>query len=190
MYYAWTAPPTPEKVHEEETGVAILSVFPLSDVRRIVLPHEGPNGRRRVAVGVTARIGMTSLRLYSIHAETRIAVDKKIEQMDAVLQDLNHYPKEMSAIVLGDFNTWEASAERKTGNLFTKAGFQTPFGSQATFSRRILLLPIQFRLDWVWLRGLQYNSYGIDRAIGISDHWPLWVNVKVARPQEIMPLRN
>src|SRR5215213_4502506 len=44
MHYAWAAPPPAKPNDEEETGVAILSVYPLSDVRRIVLPHPGPNG--------------------------------------------------------------------------------------------------------------------------------------------------
>jgi endonuclease/exonuclease/phosphatase family metal-dependent hydrolase len=49
LHYAWAAPPSSKPNDEEETGVAILSVYPLSDIRRIVLPHAGPNGRRRVA---------------------------------------------------------------------------------------------------------------------------------------------
>src|SRR6266545_4902067 len=50
MYYAWAAPPAPESEKEEETGVAILSAYPLADVRRLLLPHKGPGGRRRVAL--------------------------------------------------------------------------------------------------------------------------------------------
>jgi endonuclease/exonuclease/phosphatase family metal-dependent hydrolase len=179
LHYAWAAPPSPKPDGEEETGVAILSLFPLSDVQRIVLPNEGPNHRRRVALGATVRVGEISLRVYSVHAETRIPLDQKIEQLDAVLQDLAHYPRQMPAIVLGDFNTWEADAERKTKKLFDNADFQTPFHNEATFSRRVLFLPIEIKLDWVWLRGLQFSSYGIDREIGISDHWPLWTTLKL-----------
>src|ERR1044072_4255844 len=47
MYYAWAAPPSVKSTDEEETGVAILSFYPLSDVHRIVLPHPGPGQRRR-----------------------------------------------------------------------------------------------------------------------------------------------
>jgi endonuclease/exonuclease/phosphatase (EEP) superfamily protein YafD len=41
-------------------------------------------------------------------------------------------------------------------------------------------VPIEFRLDWVWLRGLEATSHGIDREIEISDHWPLWTSVRLA----------
>jgi endonuclease/exonuclease/phosphatase family metal-dependent hydrolase len=180
MHYLWAAPPTAKPDDEEETGVAILSVYPLSDVRRIVLPHEGPNKRRRAAVGATVEINDQKWRVYSVHAETRIAMDKKLEQFKAVLADLSKYPPEMPAIVMGDFNTWEANADTKTIKLFTEAGMRTPFGAQTTFKRKILVMPIEFRLDWVWLRGLEPASYGIDRKVEVSDHWPLWTNVKPA----------
>jgi endonuclease/exonuclease/phosphatase family metal-dependent hydrolase len=180
LHYAWAAPPAAKPKDEEETGVAILSVHPLSDVRRIVLPHAGPNQRRRVALGATVEMEGRQWRVYSAHAETRISVDKKMEQFNAILEDLARYPAEMPAVVMGDFNTWQASADDKTIKLFSQAGLKTPFGSQSTFRRRVLFVPVEFRLDWVWLRGLEATGFGIDRQIEVSDHWPLWANVKPA----------
>ena len=164
----------------EETGVAILSVFALSDLRRIVLPHPGPDRRRRVALGATVEMEGRQWRVYSAHAETRISVDKKMEQFNAILEDLAHYPAEMPAVIMGDLNTWQMSADDKTIKLFSNAGLKTPFGSQSTFRRRVLLVPVELRLDWVWLRGLDATGFGIDRQIEISDHWPLWADVKPA----------
>ncbi len=178
MHYAWAAPPAPKASDEEETGVAILSVYPLSDVRRIVLPHEGPNRRRRVALGATVEIGGRQWRIYSAHAETRIPFDKKLEQYNAVVEDLRRYPADMAAIIMGDLNTWEPNAERKTIKFFSDAGLKTPFPSQTTFHRRVVFVPLEFRLDWVWLRGLEATNCGIDRQVEISDHWPLWTNLK------------
>ena len=178
LHYAWAAPPAPKPTDEEETGVALLSIYPLSDVRRIVLPHKGPNGRRRVAVGATVEIDNRQWRIYSAHAETRISFDKKLEQFKAVLQDLAQYPTTMPAVVMGDLNTWEKDAGRKTIKLFADAGLKTPFGKKPTFRQRVLFVPIEFELDWVMLRGLEPASFGIDRQIEISDHWPLWTNVK------------
>ncbi len=178
MHYAWAAPPTPKETDEEETGVAILSVYPLSEVERIVLPHAGPNRRRRVAIGATVEIENRRWRIYSAHAETRIGFDKKLEQFKAVLTDLARYPADMPAVIMGDFNTWEPGKHGKVAKLFTDAGMKTPFGGQKTFRRKVLLVPIEFRLDWVWLRGLEPATFGIDRGIEISDHWPLWTNVK------------
>jgi endonuclease/exonuclease/phosphatase family metal-dependent hydrolase len=179
MHYVWAAPPTAKPTDEEETGVAILSVYPLSDVHRIVLPNKGPNGRSRVAIGATVEIDNERWRVYSAHTETRIAVSKKLEQFKAVLDDLAHYPANMPAIIMGDLNTWEPNADGKTTKFFLDAGLKTPFGSEATFKRRILFVPIELKLDWVWLRGLEATTCGIDRKIEISDHWPLWTNIKM-----------
>lgn len=178
MHYAWAAPPVPKSDKEEETGVAILSSYPLTHVHRIVLPHEGPGKRRRVALGATVNMPGGSLRVYSVHSETRMSIDKKLDQMKAVLADLRHYRKDISAVILGDLNTWEADADPKTVQLFTSEGFHTPFKGQPTFFRRFLVFPLLLRLDWIWLRNLQATRYGIDRDIGLSDHWPLWVIVK------------
>jgi len=179
LHYAWAAPPAAKATDEEETGVAILSVYPLSDVRRIVLPHPGPNGRRRVALGATIDIDKRHWRVYTAHAETRIAFDKKLEQFKEILNDLAQYPANMPAIVMGDFNTWEPGAGRKIIKLFSDAGLKTTFGDQPTLRQKILFVPIELELDWVYLRGLEVASYGVNRKIEISDHWPLWTNVKL-----------
>jgi endonuclease/exonuclease/phosphatase family metal-dependent hydrolase len=178
LHYVWAAPPSPKPHDEEETGVAILSVYPLSDVRRIVLPHPGPNGRRRVAVGATVEIDNRRWRVYSAHAETRVSFDKKLEQFKALLEDLAQFPSDMPAVIMGDLNTWEAGAGRKTIKFFTDAGLKTSFGKEPTFRQRVVFLPIELELDWVWLRGLEAASFGIDRTSEVSDHWPLWTNVK------------
>jgi endonuclease/exonuclease/phosphatase family metal-dependent hydrolase len=177
MHYAWAAPPAAKPKAEEETGVAILSRYPISEVQRLLLPHKGPGGRRRVALGATVKIGATKVRIYSVHAETRIPVDCKIAQMQAVLDDLARHPATMPAAILGDFNTWEPAAVSRTFKLFGDAGFHTPFEREPTFMRRVLLIPIELKLDWIWLRKLSVDKYGIDQEILISDHWPLWINL-------------
>ena len=179
MYYAWAAPPVKEG-KEEETGVAILSAYPLTDVRRIVLPVEGPGGRRRVALGATIRIGENDLRFYSVHAETRINTKQKLEQLRAVLEDLSQFPKLESAIVLGDFNTWQGDSLKETAKLFQDAQFQTPFpNNQSTFVTKTIIGPFDLKLDWIWLRNLKAGTFGIERKVEISDHYPLWLNVKL-----------
>ncbi|HEX8143065.1 MAG TPA: endonuclease/exonuclease/phosphatase family protein [Pyrinomonadaceae bacterium] len=178
LHYAWAAPPSPpgKEQQEEETGVALLSIYPLTDATRIVLPHEGPGGRRRVALGATITIGPYTLRVYTVHAETRTTKEKRTEQLQTVLDDLARQPKPERAIVLGDFNTIMGDDVRMTTQLFTGARFQTPFpNSEPTWKTFI----IKLKLDWVWLRGLRPLDYGIDRKIGLSDHWPLWVNVRL-----------
>lgn len=178
LHYAWAAPPAPaqKSEQEEETGVAILSPYPLTDVRRIVFPNEGPGGRRRVALGATVQIGKVSVRVYSIHGETRISTEKRTAQFQTVLDDLAQHAKIERVVVLGDFNTIGGDDVRNTTRLFTDARFFTPFpNSQSTWKTFIL----ELKLDWIWLRNLEATAYGIDRKIDMSDHWPLWVKVRL-----------
>jgi endonuclease/exonuclease/phosphatase family metal-dependent hydrolase len=168
MHYAWTAPhATKSGGREEETGVAILSPYPLTEVTRIVLPNPGPGGRLRVAIGATVSLseptaagGHRKIRVYSVHGETRLAERKKVEQQQAVLDDLEKFPRDMPVIILGDFNTWEAPAIKDTRKLFTAAGFETPFpDDESTFCQRIVLFDLKLKLDWIWVRGLTPQSY-------------------------------
>lgn len=187
MYYAWTAPHTTKRgAAEEETGVAILSPYPLTEVTRLVLPHPGPGGRLRVAIGATAHLGKTPVRVYSVHSETRLTIGKKAEQLKAVLDDLQQRPNNMPAIVLGDFNTWEPPAVSRIRKLFTTAGFTTPFpDDESTFLTKALMFDVKLKLDWIWVRGLTPSSYGIDRSLTVSDHFPLWTVVKVAETDRV-----
>ena len=180
MYYVWAAPPPPpakddKKPQEEETGVAIMSVYPLTDVQRIVLPNEGPGGRRRVAIGATVKIGERDVRVYSVHAEIRISNEQRLEQFKAVIDDAQtHHAKIERVIVLGDFNTITPKDVGGTSELFTTAKFSTPFTNNLATWKTFIL---ELKLDWLWLRGLQATSFGIDKKVGLSDHWPLWAIV-------------
>jgi len=189
MYYAWAAPPSVKSTDEEETGVAILSFYPLLDVHRIVLPNPGPGQRRRVALGATIDIPNRRWRVYSAHAETRIKIGKKLEQYKAVLDDLAKFPAGMPAIVMGDFNTWEPNVGGKVRKLFSDAGWKTPFEDQSTFRRKVLFVPIELKLDWVWLRGLEAGTFGINKKVEVSDHFPLWTNVRIG-PQTSTRTQN
>jgi endonuclease/exonuclease/phosphatase family metal-dependent hydrolase len=182
LNFAWAAAPNDgtkrgdREAGEDETGVAILSPHPLTDVTRLVLPHPGPNCQRRAALGATVRIGKTDVRVYSVHAETRIPVERKVEQWRAVLDDLKSHEKVERVVVLGDFNTIKEKDVRAARKLFTDAGFATPFtDDEMTWETFILAL----KLDWLWLRGLQPAAHGVRRSVTYSDHFPLWLKAKM-----------
>jgi endonuclease/exonuclease/phosphatase family metal-dependent hydrolase len=178
MSYAWAAPPDADEDGEEETGCAILSPFPMSDVTRVLLTHEGPDGRRRVAVGATLRVGQARLRVYSVHAETRMPLEKKVEHWRAVLEDLRLHPKVAGAVVLGDFNTIKGKDVRAARRLFSEEGFTTPIPDDRSTWKTFV---IKLKLDWLWLRGLEARAHGIDKEVGLSDHWPLWATVSLGK---------
>ncbi len=153
----------------------LLSPYPLRDVTRLVLPNPGPGGRRRVALGATVRVGEVNIRVYSVHAETRVKVAQKIAQQRAVLDDLAKYPPPVRAVVLGDFNTWEAQAADETTKLFTASGFTSGIDNGRPTWHAFL---VELKLDWLWLRGLEPTRSGVAQRLGYSDHWPVWSVVR------------
>jgi endonuclease/exonuclease/phosphatase family metal-dependent hydrolase len=188
MYYAWAAPSPPKnaKDQEEETGVELLSAYPLKEIQRIALPNPGPGGRMRVALGATIEIADRTLRIYSVHSETRLSISQKVDQLRAVLTDLARFPKVGGAIMMGDFNSWELPAIDGVRKLFTEAGFTTPLpDDETTFLRKTPFFDLRLKLDWIWLRGLTPQSYGIDRSLTVSDHFPLWTLATINHPRAV-----
>ncbi len=175
MNYVWAAPPSVDD-EEEETGAAIFSPYPLTDVERLVLPHHGPGGRRRVAVGATVRIGDRALRVYSAHTETRMNTERKVGQWQAILDDLARHPRIERAVILGDLNTGFPGNVNAARALFTQAGFSEAVPPDLPTWRTFML---EMKLDWIWVRGLEVTGSGINRRIGLSDHWPLWTKVRL-----------
>jgi endonuclease/exonuclease/phosphatase family metal-dependent hydrolase len=185
MYYAWAAPHPPKKgkAKEEETGVVLLSPFPLENITRLVLTTDGPGGRSRVALGATIKIGKTTVRIYSVHAETRLPMWRKIDQLRVVLDDLGKFPKTTPAIVLGDFNLWELPTIDAVRKLFTEAGFTTPLpDDESTYVKKVLGFEMKLKLDWIWVRGMTPQAYGIHRQLQVSDHFPVWTTVTLPDP--------
>lgn len=179
MYYAWAAPPAPKANQEEETGVELLSAYPLTDITPIILPHKGP-GRWRAAIGATIKVGKTSVRVYSVHSETRMTLGQKLDQYRAAIDDLARFPKSTPAIVMGDFNSWEPATVEAVRKLFVQENFSTPFpDDESTFKRSAVVFDVKLKLDWIWIRGLPAKSYGIDRSLTVSDHFPLWTEVSI-----------
>lgn len=181
LNYAWAARPPvaikdkKKKQREEETGVAIYSPYPMSEVERIPLPYTGPGGRRAIAIGATIRIGEHLVRAYSVHADSRIPRERKMEQLQTVLDALARRPTSEPVVVMGDFNTLKSKDLNSSIALFTARGFTTPIPpNQSTWKLSI----IKFRLDWIWLRGLYGIDHNVVGRIRLSDHLPLWATVK------------
>lgn len=172
LYYAF-AVENPYKKGGGERGLAVLSRFPISQVERIALPHAGPGGRRRIALGTTVHLGPNCLRVYSVHLESRIANRKHADQLTTVLNDANRYP-EVPTVIMGDFNTVYFRTEQ-TFNLLKASHFQTKPYEGSSF-RKVLLL--RKKLDWIWTRNLEILESGVQGHVEASDHRPVWAQLR------------
>lgn len=160
-----------------DTGVAILSRAPLSDVQRIGLPWKECPWRPRLALAASVPFGDTTLRVFNVHIDTHASVAGQLEQHNAVLGLANSSVK--PAVVLGDFNTLSPVAREAARGALEANGFKTPMPTGTGTWRTGLY---RQHYDWIFVRGpgLRVTRWGVARVHGISDHWPVWVELEFA----------
>ena len=150
-------------------GNAILSRWPLSDDRKLVLPYLSRfRDMQRIAVSATAATPFGPVRVYSVHLETPggIAAVNRQRQAAAVIKDASAHRR---VIVAGDMNS------RAVGEVFAWYGYRW-------ITRDLGNTISVFAWDHVFVRGLDVTSgsAGIVRDNqGASDHLPVWAVLEV-----------
>jgi len=166
-----------------DTGQAIVSRRPLSGAG--LLCHSAhydwfgsddePRLGSRVVLGADVPVGDTSTRVWAVHFESNDflgefrAVQAK-ELLDAAQATACDRPQ----VIAGDFNAWyvqapELDVVRRSG--FTDA-MMTLGDAEATHDNG-------FRLDYVFARGLEVVDGAVLREVDTSDHYPVWVEMRV-----------
>jgi endonuclease/exonuclease/phosphatase family metal-dependent hydrolase len=168
------------------SGLAIMSRFPLVDPRVIPLARNNNkiNTRCRIALETQIEGPFGPIEVYNVHLDTRITRRQRMEQIRPILDSASSLNRPV--IVAGDFNTanirwiWNVLPipfAEKHGSLvedaFLKRGFTSPLDpSKGTIN----MFPISLRLDWIFPRGLDPLSAGVE-PIKFSDHDAVWVRL-------------
>jgi endonuclease/exonuclease/phosphatase family metal-dependent hydrolase len=153
-----------------DTGVALLSDFPMEDVTRIDLPwHECP-WRPRLAVAASVKVGSETIRIFNSHIDPHAAADGLLEQLEVVLDQASKFAG--PTIVLGDFNTLSRRKSIETRRVLESRGYTTPFPTGTPTWRGAGL---RLHADWIFVRDLDVTRWGVVRPLNVSDHWPIWV---------------
>lgn len=159
-----------------DTGVALLSRLPLSGAARIELPWDECPWRPRLAVAAGVPFGGRRLRVFNAHIDTHADVEGQLRQHRAVLAlaDRSDEP----TVLLGDFNTMTDEARRAARELLEAGGYATPLPTNTPTWRSG---PLRRHFDWVFARGARVTRWGVARVRGVSDHWPVWVELEPER---------
>ncbi|HET6972929.1 MAG TPA: endonuclease/exonuclease/phosphatase family protein [Pyrinomonadaceae bacterium] len=160
---------------EGDTGVALMSRFPLSDVTRIDLPwHECP-WRPRLAMAATISVGPHQLRIFNAHVDPHAAIDGQLEQLEVIAAQAD--ATTLPAIILGDFNTLSKQKCIDTRAFLESRGYATPIPTGTSTWRGGGL---QMHADWIFSRGVKIERWGVARPLSVSDHWPIWAEIIIA----------
>ncbi|HEX8354293.1 MAG TPA: endonuclease/exonuclease/phosphatase family protein, partial [Pyrinomonadaceae bacterium] len=163
---------------EGDTGVALLSRLPLSDATRIELPWDECPWRPRLAVAASVPFGGRRLHLFNAHIDTHADVEGQLAQHRAVLALAERLGESEPVVLLGDFNTLDDEARRAARGLLESRGYATPLPTNTPTWRSG---PLRRHFDWVFTRGARVTRWGVERVRGVSDHWPVWVELEPER---------
>jgi len=155
-----------------DTGVALLSRVPLSDVTRIDLPWHECAWRPRTAMAATVRFGETAVRLFNVHIDPHGPIDNQHQQLEVVLDHAERH--DGPRIILGDFNTLSKQKAIQIRKLMESSGYTTPLPTGTATWRGAGL---RFHADWIFVRGLEVKRWGVARPLNVSDHWPIWAEI-------------
>jgi endonuclease/exonuclease/phosphatase family metal-dependent hydrolase len=155
-----------------ETGVAMLSRLPFQNVTRVDLPWSQCAWRPRLALAATVRIGERSIRIFNSHIDPHASTEEQIEQHAAVLALADE--ADGPTILLGDFNTLTRKSCVRVRGFLEERGYVSPLPTGVATWRAGL---IRLQPDWIFLRGISVTRWGVARPLGVSDHWPVWVEL-------------
>lgn len=157
-----------------DTGVALLSRLPLSEVIRIDLPWEECAWRPRLAIAATVTVGSNRLRIINAHVDPHAAVGGQLAQLEVLVAEADRFTG--PTLILGDFNTLFGNKVEKTRNYLEARGYQTPIPSGTPTWRGAGL---RLHADWIFYRNLSIKRWGVARPLNVSDHWPIWAKIEL-----------
>jgi endonuclease/exonuclease/phosphatase family metal-dependent hydrolase len=160
-------------LHDEgDTGVALLSRFPMEDVTRLDLPwHECP-WRPRLAMAATISLGNKKLRILNAHVDPHAAIGGQLEQLEVLVAEAKKHTG--PTLIVGDFNTLSRYKCAETRSFMEARGFQTPIPTGTATWRGA---GIRLHADWIFYRDVRITNWGVARPLNVSDHWPIWAEV-------------
>jgi endonuclease/exonuclease/phosphatase family metal-dependent hydrolase len=161
---------------EGDTGVALLSRFPLSEVTRLDLPWKECKWRPRLAMGATIAIGTKRLRIYNAHIDPHASLAGQHDQLEVVLADAAKYHG--PTVIMGDFNTLSREKCIEVRRFMEVQGYATPFPTGTPTWRGAA---IKLHADWIFVRDLIVNKWGVARPLNVSDHWPIWAELALPK---------
>lgn len=155
-----------------DTGIGLLSRLPLSDPLRMDLPWHECAWRPRLAMAATISTANQKLRIYNAHVDPHAAIGGQLEQLEVLVSEADK--ESLPTLIMGDFNTLSNKKVSETRSFLESHGYLTPFSSGTTTWRG---MGIRLHADWIFSRGVKIARWGVARPLGVSDHWPVWVEV-------------
>jgi endonuclease/exonuclease/phosphatase family metal-dependent hydrolase len=144
-------------------------------VARVELPWTECAWRPRLALAATATLaGKRRIHIFNSHIDPHASTDEQLEQHAAVLARADRV--DGPTVLLGDFNTLTRASCGRVRSFLEARGYSSPLPTGLTTWRAGL---IRLHPDWIFVRGARVTRWGVARRLGVSDHWPVWVEIEL-----------
>jgi endonuclease/exonuclease/phosphatase family metal-dependent hydrolase len=165
----------PIELHDPgDTGVALLSKLPLTDVTRIDLPWMECPWRPRLAMAGTISIGEQQLRIFNAHVDPHAAANGQLAQLEVIAEQAVNTL--VPTIILGDFNTLSERKCKETRRYIESKGYKSAFPSGTATWRGA---GIRLHADWIFTKDVVVERWGVAKPLNVSDHWPVWAEISL-----------
>jgi len=175
VYYPASVPSTTGR----DFGNAILARWPISDSRKILLPHARPMiHEKRIAVFAEVRVGGDEVIVVCAQTETTWLGDKgRMDQFMTMARSIR--PDAPRVVVGGDFNTTNLGAARAAARAFRRVGLREVSRGIGPTVRGEPTGFVAPQLDHIFVRGMTVLGRGKSRKARASDHFPIWVRLSL-----------
>lgn len=167
MHYVYY-PAIYNRIFQRDIGNAILSRYPITDDRKLILPSRSRYAKtQRIATAATIAVRGRRIRLYSTHLGTPADLSWKgrVAQLQHIIDDASSHSL---AVIGGDMNS------KDIGSIARAAGYLWPTDT-------IPQSNAFGRLDHFFVRGLELvkpQGTGTRRVSpSVSDHNPIWIRL-------------
>ncbi|MFN2453843.1 MAG: endonuclease/exonuclease/phosphatase family protein [Pyrinomonadaceae bacterium] len=158
------------------TGLAILSRLPISEAMPVDLPYAECAWRPRLAMYAKISTPRGDLHIFNSHIDPHAAIDEQLAQHTAVLKRAATIKQDEPVMLLGDFNTLTKASRRAMHQLLEAHGYISATPDNVATWRAGL---VRLHTDWIFTRGVRVMRWGVARGLGVSDHWPVWVEIEL-----------
>lgn len=170
--------------HGRNFGNAILSRWPLSDARKVILPNKSRvNQQIRIAVSANVQVQDYNVLTYCVHTEVYTAsIMHRAGQVAAIARDVEAAiaAGQMHVIVGGDFNTVTNRSIQRVITQFEAIGMKRASKGIGPTIAKYGLKPSA--ADHIFTCGLTVVSRGKFAEADASDHFPIWVRLAPEPP--------
>lgn len=189
VYYPATVHPTSRDLF----GVAILSRWPITAHRKILLPdHSYFDAARKAAMSAVVEIDGAPVQVVSVHLQSGMLARGYSAQLQSLLgcvtrdvcegqpTALTALPPKRALVIGGDFNTWNRGLDGALAALMSGAGLTPVAGIAGTFSKSLDDDAQRYTFDYFFSSpGLNAGPGRVGRVRTGSDHFPIEATFRI-----------